>query len=87
MDKDCIVVWLVLIGLLMVIDCVVLDICLDKYVWLFVWLGLWECYIDLVVIFVDVEFIDFGIGGFVVVVVDELVVIVCGGDDEFVVDV
>lgn len=81
-DKDRTVVRLALTGSLTVTDRAALDACLDKYLRLFAWLGLWERHTDLAVVPADGEFGDLGIGGFAAAAVDELVATARAGDDE-----
>lgn len=72
-DKDRTVARMALTGTLTVTDRAALDACLDKYVRLFAWIGLWEKQTDVVVAPADGEFSDLGIGGFAAGAVAELV--------------
>ena len=85
-EKDRTAVRLALTGSLTVTDRAALDACLDRYVRLFAWLGLWERHTDLAVIPADGEFTDLGIGGFAAAAVDELVTAAREGDAESAVD-
>jgi DNA repair exonuclease SbcCD nuclease subunit len=81
-NKDRTVVRLVLTGTLTVTDRATLDACLDKYVRLFAWVGLWERHSDLVVAPADGEFSDLGIGGFAADAVAELVIAARTGEPQ-----
>ena len=81
-NKDRTVVRLVLTGTVTVTDRAMLDACLDKYVRLFAWVGLWDRHTDLVVAPADGEFSDLGIGGFAADAVAELVTFARSGDVE-----
>jgi DNA repair exonuclease SbcCD nuclease subunit len=81
-DKDRTAVRLALTGSLTVTDRAALDACLDRYARLFAWLGLWERHTDLVVVPVDGEFDDLGIGGFAAAAVAELLATARSGDGE-----
>ena len=85
-EKERTVVRLALTGSLTVTDRAALDACLDRYVRLFAWLGLWERRTDLAVIPADGEFTDLGIGGFAAAAVEELVATAREGDAESAVD-
>jgi DNA repair exonuclease SbcCD nuclease subunit len=80
--KDRTVVRLALTGSLTVTDRAALDSCLDKYLRLFAWLGLWERHTELAVVPADGEFTDLGIGGFAAAAVGELVATARAGDAE-----
>lgn len=79
-DKGRTVVRLALTGSLSVTDRAALDACLDRYSRLFAWVGTWKRHTDLVVVPVDGEFTDLGIGGFAADAVAELVATARGGD-------
>ena len=85
-EKDRTVVRLALAGSLTVTDRAALDACLDRYAWLFAWLGLWERHTELAVMPADGEFTDLGIGGFAAAAVEELVATAREGDAESAVD-